>query len=200
MQGLGSTWDCKLMPLGFSEASKQDVKMVACPYILWDVIHPYFCRLTLVLEATVSWMWCFLALREDNKGGQWRALGQDGYGSLLKPQLLLAPVVLQTSLAHQDKLFLSAPLLLCSSLRKKPRTGGALFVVSLQHWLHAVRGGLWFHHLTRKSKKKKRSQKHYHHGTVLDELRPRLKPNQEHFQRGRHFYLASRKEKYESTG
>lgn len=33
-------------------------------------VHQYFCRLTRVLEAAVSWTWCFLALREDDNGGQ----------------------------------------------------------------------------------------------------------------------------------
>lgn len=61
------------------------------------------CELDTVLPCT---------MREDNEGGTQSAPGQDGYRSLLKSQLLLAPDMLWTSPEHQDNLFLSAPLLL----------------------------------------------------------------------------------------
>lgn len=113
------------------------------------VVHQYFRRLTLVLEAAGSWELSVELPRPE--GRQRSARGQDGYRSVLQPQLLLALNMLWTSPEHQDNLF--QPL--CSSLCTKPCARGARFAVPARRWLCAVCGGLSFHHLTHRSKKNK---------------------------------------------
>lgn len=148
--------------------------------LLW-----YFCRLTAILA--VTWMWCFLALREDSEGGQLRDLGQDGFTLHWTPQLLLTPNTLQTPYEQQDNFFLSAPLLLPAWEAVYQGSTGCMQIVEGSHFT------TW--HIKAENKEVR--------NIITMELfwtSSEIKTKPGAFSAWQAFSSASRKEKHESTG
>lgn len=152
----------------------------------------YFCDNSVdwqqILEVAVTWMWCFLALREDNEGGQLSDLGQDGFTLCWILQLLLGPNTLQTPHEHQDNFLLSSSLLLSAWEAVYQRSTGCMQIVEVSHFT------TW--HIKAKKNQKSETLSPWNcSGWTSSEIK--TKPGA--FSAWQAFSLASRKEKHEST-